>query len=31
MKRTVLLIAFAIGFTAIAIGQSMIQSSDHGF
>jgi quercetin dioxygenase-like cupin family protein len=31
MKRTVLLIAFSISVTAIAIGQSMGQSSEHGF
>ena len=31
MKRIVLLIAFAIGVTAIAIGQGMSHSSDHGF
>jgi quercetin dioxygenase-like cupin family protein len=31
MKRLVILLAFAIGFTAIAIGQNMSQSSDHGF
>lgn len=31
MKCTVLLIAFSISVTAIAIGQSMSQSSEHGF
>ena len=31
MKRIVLLIAFAIGVTAIAFGQSISHSSDHGF
>ena len=31
MKRIVLLIAFAICVTAIAIGQSTSHSSDHGF
>ena len=31
MKRTVLLVALATGITAIAIGQSVSHSSDHGF